>query len=499
MTRDNAIAPAAAPSQAAAWLPEPTRAILELALAPTDLRALPRLPGLERLGPSRPATLVWHDSADGALARQHLALVREGRSWRLERLRPGHGKDWPAATPPPLLDQGSSPAALRPAPPFDAVPIATLQARRRNYRAHGAELEVLHGTVRGSAASRTLCRLRLAGPPFALAEAASALASQLALSVPRASLALEAITAAKGAAAPARHLGSPIIPAELSVSEGLALIVGHLLDVLLHWTDRWRHDSEPESVHQARVATRRLRSALSLYKRAAFCPELESAGAGLRRCASRLGAARDWDVFLEGTGARLASLHEGDPRVTSLLRTAQRRRAEAYAELRAYLASAEFRELEIGLGCAASLRPWEGGAPSGLDRSIKQLASELLDRRLRRVRKDGRGIAALPTPALHELRKDCKRLRYAAEFFSDGFPTRETKAFLKRLAFLQEELGALNDSAVAASLTAQLGRAGRGYAGGIVEGWASAGDAQARKSVRKAWKTFRTAPLFWAG
>src|SRR5206468_2775350 len=111
----------------------------------------------------------------------------------------------------------------------------------------------------------------------------------------------------------------------------------------------------------------------------------------------------------------------------------------------------------------------------------------------KRVRKAGRGLAGLPLPALHELRKDCKRLRYAAEFFAPGFPKSGTKPFSKRLAKLQEELGHLNDVAVASALMAQLGRGGRGYAGGIVEGWAGAAVPPARQRVRKAWRRFRAA------
>jgi CHAD domain-containing protein len=99
--------------------------------------------------------------------------------------------------------------------------------------------------------------------------------------------------------------------------------------------------------------------------------------------------------------------------------------------------------------------------------------------------------------ALHELRKDCKKLRYATEFFARSFPGRETKPFLKRLTALQEDLGTLNDTAVAAQLMAQLGRTGRGYAGGLVEGWASAAAAPARKRTAKVWKRFRASTPFW--
>ncbi len=123
----------------------------------------------------------------------------------------------------------------------------------------------------------------------------------------------------------------------------------------------------------------------------------------------------------------------------------------------------------------------------------------MLAHRAKRVRRRGRDLTSLPIPELHELRKDCKRLRYAAEFFSGGFGSKAVKPFVKRLATLQEELGALNDAAVAAQLVGQLGRPGRGYAGGLVEGWAGAAtDASARADIAKAWKRFRATPSFWS-
>jgi len=495
--RDDAGEPGPSPGLAPPPGPAPA-AILEFALAPEDLLALTRLPNLTRSGPSRPVNRVWYDSADAALADQDLCLVRDGRTWRLEALRPGAAREWPPLTPPPILDEGVSPAALHPTPPFDAAPAAAFDGRRRTYRLGFIELQVLHGALRGLVAERKSCRLTLSGPAPALAAVTQDLAATLRLSVPRASLALEAVAVARGAKLPPRHLGAPSLAGDAALSHGLAQIIGHLLDSMLHWIDRWRDTAEPEAVHQARVATRRLRSALSLYKRAAACPELDTLAPALKHCAARLGTARDWDVFLEGTGARLTATADGDPRLAGLLRTAQRRRNEAYAELRVFLSSPEFRALEIALGCAATLRPWEWATePAAPGQDTRGFATEVLDRRLKRVRRDGKHIAELPVPALHELRKDCKRLRYAAEFLAAGFPKSGAKRFLKRLAGLQEELGALNDAAAASQLVTQLGRAGRGYAGGLVEGWAASATGAGRDRICKAWKTFRAADPFW--
>jgi CHAD domain-containing protein len=145
------------------------------------------------------------------------------------------------------------------------------------------------------------------------------------------------------------------------------------------------------------------------------------------------------------------------------------------------------------------LRPWErDAAPATLASPTAAFAAAQLQRRLKHVRRRGKTLDEMALPDLHELRKDCKKFRYAAEFFAPCFPGKQVKAFLKRLSALQQELGALNDTAAASHLMTQLGRAGRGYAAGIVEGWAAASAAPARARVDHRWKKFRTAAPFWA-
>ncbi|MBV8914947.1 MAG: CHAD domain-containing protein [Acetobacteraceae bacterium] len=463
---------------------------IELVLPREDLLRFARWPGLTRRGPSRKAALVWYDNHQRTLAAEGLTLVRDGRRWRLEGLHPFRNADWPVAAPAPVRDEDAS-------PPLDCAPAAAFAGRRRTYALPDAELQLLYGTLRSLAGEHWTCRLSLTGPAETLSGLAASMAVGLNIAVPRATLALEAITVAQGGPMPPRHLGSPAVRGDTMLTDGLSQVLNHLLDVLLYWTDRCRVATEAEAVHQARVATRRLRSALSIYKRATACPDLEALGADLRECAARLGAARDWDVFLDGTGARLAA-GTPDPRITVLLGAAGRRRNETYAELRAYLASPRFRALEVALVCAATLRPWERTAdPTILQQETASFAAQVLERRMKRVRKAGRRLADLPVAALHELRKDCKRLRYAAEFFAPGFAKPRAKAFIRRLAALQEELGAVNDTAVASALMRQLGRAGRGYGGGLVEGWANAAASPARRQSGKAWKKFRAEPPFW--
>ncbi len=479
---------------------------LEFTLSPEDLPRLLRLPGLTRAGRALRADLSWQDLPDGALAARNLALCtdagRGGGVWRLEALHPAPDLWWPAAVPAPVRQQAPSPAGFDPPLPGPLAAVAAFQGRRYRFpEKDGVTVVVQEGHLHGVSSIRPACRLEMQGPAPALAALAAAVAGQLRLSVPRASFAAEAAAVARGAEPPSRAGALPSIAAGQALTYTVSRIVGGLLDAMLYWSATAGDGASPMPVHQMRVATRRLRSALSIFRYAAACPEVEPLSAALRDTAAQLGAARDWDVFLAGTGAQVAAMFPDDRRMKALLSAARRRRAEAYAGLRLYLEGVAFRQLSVSLACAAALRPWEGRDPAQdaiLQAGTEGFAAAVLARRLRRVRRDGRGLRHLPVPALHELRKDCKRLRYAAEFFQPLFPDKSARRFIRHLSELQDALGLLNDGAAATGLLARLGRTGQGYAAGLVNGVVGAGAGAIRSEMRRAWQDFRHAGPFWS-
>lgn len=491
-------APEPALTEAAAPAAHPR---LEFALAPEDLPALLRLPALQRAGRSAKVELTWHDTPDGAMAGRNQCLCSGDGPWRIESLHPGSGADWPPAAPPPVLGMAARPDLLDPPAPQPLAAVAAFRGRRhRLVDDSGLAVTVLEGHLRGVSAIRGACRVELHGPAPQVAARAAALGEGLRLSVPRASLSAEAAALAHGIDPPARGGTLPTVRPGLAVTATVSLVIGGLLDTMLHWSATAGDGQGPVPVHQMRVATRRLRSALSIFKGVAACPDVAPLGPALKDTAAALGLARDWDVFLDGTGAYVAALVPEDRRLQALLATAQRRRALAYAALRTHLASAPFRTLTLALACAAALRPWEGqdpGQDAALQADTAGFAAEVLARRMRHVRHAGRGLRNLPVPALHELRKDCKRLRYAAEFFQPLFPDRHGRRFVRRLAAVQEALGLLNDGAAASGLLAQLGRTGDGYAAGLVMGAAAASAGAVRAEVHGAWRAFREADPFW--
>lgn len=205
----------------------------------------------------------------------------------------------------------------------------------------------------------------------------------------------------------------------------------------------------PEALHQARVALRRLRSAFSIFK------ALLDDGVGadlrddLRWLATELGQARSIDALLER--APPGALRD-------YLETA---RQTAYADVDATLASPRVRGLMLDLTQWTMSGAWLAAAADMRDQPARAFAGAALDRLRRKVKKDGRNLAEADDRARHELRKEAKKLRYAAEFFTALFDRkrerRRYRHFIAALEDLQDELGALNDMVTAPAVLTGLG------------------------------------------
>ena len=506
----------------------------DLTLGAEDAARLNRLkllaPLREGRARSRAVRIVWHDGPDAPLAKTGLALAERRGTWRLERMRPAvvarRGGLWPPGTAPPMLAEANAPADLAaalaaneadamesPFPlPEPLLPWAAFEGRalslKLRHDGEAVELTLLQGAIRTVMHEHPICRMRLSGPAPATTAIALQLTGEIELAVPRASLAEQALAAARGLAPTPRALGAPTLARDFTVAEAFDHIVAHLSGVILHWAPlAAAGESGPEPVHQMRVATRRLRSAVSVFSRATASPSVAQADAGLKALAATLGPARDWDVFNGGIGATIgqafdAERHEGQA-VSKLLAATERQRLAGYERLRRFVGSVEFRQLAITLAALAGARPWEAEideeARAVAALPLEDFAATVLTRRWKRMFAEGEDIEHLETEALHEIRLRAKRLRYAAEFFAPLFPHKATKRFIHRLSALQERLGTLNDGAVAADLLAALtgGGVDRAFAIGAVRGFVAATGGASRAGIAEAWKKFRKQDPFW--
>jgi len=475
---------------------------------PDDASRLPRSPLCARRPGTRPRyraeRIVLHDGGARELRHAGLALTEERGIWRLTRLIP-NGEPWLATEPAPELAQALMPADLGHALPPDLAPVATFEGRAATWETHTETGPVTVTLLRGAAGETALARLTLDGPDSAVRAVALALAGTFRVTVPRASLAAASIAAVGGEATPSRHAAGLQPFGGDDVAAAFAHALGYFVDVLLHYAPlAAAGGSDTEPVHQMRVTVRRARSAIAAFRLGLGCPDVLAADRDLKALGGVLGPVRDWDVFATETLPRVAAGFPNEARLNRLGRAVERQREACQAALRTELLAPGFRQLLVGLAWLSASRSWhatlgpEEQAASAL--SPEAFASRVLERRWKKVAAAGKEIDSLDVAALHGLRLRAKRARYAMEIFQPRSHSKPARRMIRRLSTLQQHLGLLNDSAVAAQLLNSLDdKNGRhGYAVGLVLGYLAASAAAVRPAILRTWMKFRRTPRFWS-
>jgi CHAD domain-containing protein len=208
-----------------------------------------------------------------------------------------------------------------------------------------------------------------------------------------------------------------------------------------------RLDLDPEGVHQARVATRRLRSDLRTFRSLVEPTFAMETRTELGWLAAILGDVRDGDVLNERLRNRAAALpDELRDGAASLLGTLERDRNAAHTLLLEALRSSRYVDLLERLVEAANAPALAADSQSPAVGVVPGLVRRPWHALAKRVSK----LDASPSDGqLHEIRIRTKRVRYAADAVAPiaGKPAR---SFARAAAGLQEVLGDLNDAVVAA-------------------------------------------------
>ena len=219
----------------------------------------------------------------------------------------------------------------------------------------------------------------------------------------------------------------------------------------------------PDALHKMRVATRRLRSALATFRPLLEEEQTDPLRDELRWLAAVLGDARDAEVM----HARLLGLIAAEPDELVLGKVRERvdavmtrRHAAAHATVRAELDGERYLRLLDELDALVAAPPFRPDAR----RDAEQVLRRLVRRTWRRL--DRAMTAAERAPLgpekdelLHEVRKDAKRSRYAAEAVLPVFggPARR---YAQGIAELQESLGDFQDGVVTRVVLLELGALG---------------------------------------
>ncbi len=439
---------------------------MKLELEPQDLERVRAHALLDGLGPARTLVSTYYDTPDLKLRGQGLSLrVRANGKGNVQTVKTAADRagllargEWeaklpsaspdPAATPDSPLEKALNGGVL--ASRFEVV----VERRKRLVKRDGAEVELSldAGEVRAGDKRVPIAELEFElkkGEPSALFRLAEPLFDA---ATPRLS------ARSKGETGYGLIAGAPTcfksIPVELdramSTAEGFRAVGQACLVQFLRNERLVRKERQSDAVHQARVAMRRLRAAISIFKPLLGDPESERLKQGLKLTGASLGDARDLDVLIE----RMTALElTGNFDKAALVAELERRRTEAYDRAVEALASPATARLVFDVAAWLEAGQWSTtkGAPlaAARRRSLVDFASEDLARRSKKLRKAAPKIRQLEAPERHDVRIEAKKVRYAAEFFAplaDGADKRKAaKAFIAALKPFQEALGELND------------------------------------------------------
>lgn len=226
--------------------------------------------------------------------------------------------------------------------------------------------------------------------------------------------------------------------------------------------DSLLNGADPEFVHQARVALRRLRSAIKLFA-PVLPPEFVAVYGQLwKTLASTLGDARNWDVFLTETLPPIQAAFPDDRDVVRLQKEATRRAAKARKSISALLATSEYPRLLLEFTAAVhALKDTQTV-------SLSDFANRRIKSRTKSAHKLASQHATLTPSERHQMRICFKKLRYTLDFFEPLLPKKHLKPYMAALARLQEELGLINDQVTAEEL---INEALSGHPPGVIHGW----------------------------
>lgn len=220
--------------------------------------------------------------------------------------------------------------------------------------------------------------------------------------------------------------------------------------MLFHYERVLEHDpgtrtgEDSEELHDMRVAVRRLRSAFRLFRKPVGRDLLDAFAEDLKWLARSLGAVRDLDVGISYLQDRR---REAGPKeqafIDAFVAEQEALRQDARARMIACLDDERYSRFTAQFG--EFLRsPWLFAECPGYGDRVEDFARRAILRQIKKVRKCAPRIDDAASEDLHALRIDCKRMRYAVEFFRRACHGSPQK-WIDEVAQVQDVLGEIHD------------------------------------------------------
>ena len=278
-------------------------------------------------------------------------------------------------------------------------------------------------------------------------------------------------------------------PLALTPSSTAGEVVRHAIAVSV--ASLMRHDpgvrlgDDPEDVHRARVATRRLRSQLRTFRTLLDTEWAIALREDLRWLGSGLGSVRDRQVMAQRVRSRSNALAEDDAAtLADLAAELQAESEEARGRLVLDMRSDRYVDLVERLVEASRAPALTADAQPRAELVLPGLAR----RDWKQLRK---GVAALPDqpadPELHRIRILAKRVRYAAEA-TEPITGKIAARTADAAAALQEVLGDHQDSVTAQRWLREAGKGARAFVAGELTALEREVAARDRAAWHNAWK-----------
>jgi CHAD domain-containing protein len=234
----------------------------------------------------------------------------------------------------------------------------------------------------------------------------------------------------------------------LTVAEVSYDLIRQQYDCMIQQEQGVLADQDPEYLHQMRVGSRRLRTALQAFGKVVKLPRAareKHVGA----LTKMLGKLRDLDVQIAATRENYyPHLNPAEQkRLDKLLVTLEKQRRQALAEVKTALTDSDYQRLKDAYEDWLDHPQYTSIAHLPLPLLLPELLSPLLATLLLHpawlIPVDD--ISKASNRVLHDLRKTCKAVRYQAEFFIPFYGS-TFQDWIEDMKQLQENLGKVQDA-----------------------------------------------------
>lgn len=217
-------------------------------------------------------------------------------------------------------------------------------------------------------------------------------------------------------------------------------------------------DKNPEYLHQMRVASRRLYTALQVFDAAIELPKAARANQ-VRALTKVLGKLRDLDVQIDTLKQDYQpplKPQEQDS-IDHVLTVLEHKRCKALAGTKDVLERSRYQDLKLAYKAWLDAPQFTSLAQLSVVTTLPDLLSPLLSVLLLNPAwlLATENLSDQTMPILHDLRKACKHVRYQADFFvafyGDAF-----KSWVSGIKSLQDSLGKLQDIQVLLELLSEI-------------------------------------------